>query len=188
MRLPRPSSVLTSVGLAAAAVLVVMLALQVRTLRDQVAQEREQRLALRGGMYVPAFRSVTTAGEPATVVDGTEGRQVLFLYNTSCEYCVQNIPAWKDLAERLADEPSVQVYGISSHSAEETRRYAAEHQLGYPTVLLEPRNLRSMFRADWVPQTVVVDGEGLILHARLGVLDTSAAIDSVVAAARPVGS
>jgi peroxiredoxin len=185
MRWPRIAPFLPSLGLTAAAILVVMLTLQVRSLREELGAERRNAAVLRTGMFVPAVQGFTLDGAPAALAETPAGeRQVLFLYNTRCPYCLQTLPAWKELAGRLAGDTSVQVYGVSVDSADLTLRYAREHALPYPTVLLHPRSLRSLYRADVVPQTVVLDAEGYVLHARAGVLDTTAALDSVIAATR----
>jgi hypothetical protein len=41
-----------------------------------------------------------------------------------------------------------------------------------------------MYRANTVPITMVIDGAGRVIYARMGVLDGDAAKDSIIAAVR----
>ncbi len=72
------------------------------------------------------------------------------------------------------------MYGLSLDEAEETRRFVEAEGLSFPVVQhLEPR-LSFLYRADLVPQVLVVGEGGRVVYARAGVLEGGAAIDSVL--------
>jgi cytochrome c biogenesis protein CcmG, thiol:disulfide interchange protein DsbE len=131
-------------------------------------------------MYIPRLDLELVEGGRVTIGAPPMGRwQVLFLYNTSCGFCRASAPAWEDVARR-AHELGVEVYGLSVDSLEATRRFVADHQLTFPSALLNDGRSRALFRADAVPQTVVIDTEGRVLYARPQTL-TQRGGDSVLA-------
>jgi peroxiredoxin len=183
--------ILPYAALAAAAVLVVVLGQQKRTLIEQVEQTRYQLREARTtpirGMWMPAFQASTLEGQPATIgeVQG-EGRQVLLMYTTTCPFCLSSIPAWKQLKTVTDTMTSVRaaVYGVSLDSVNVTRDYIAKHQLPYPTVRFPDEKIAGMYRSGTVPITLVLDERGRAIYSRTGELKNPLAVDSVLQAIR----
>lgn len=183
--------ILPYLALAAAAVLVVVLGQQKRSLIDQVEktqyQLRQARTEPMRGMWMPAFQAPTLEGQPATIgeVPG-EGRQVLLMYTTTCPYCLSSLPAWKQIKAAADTMTSMRtaVYGVSLDSVDVTRKYIAQHALPYQTVRFPDDKVAGMYRAGTVPVTLVLDERGRAIYSRTGELKDPAAIDSVMQAIR----
>jgi peroxiredoxin len=183
--------ILPYLALAAAAVLVVVLGQQKRSLIEQVEQTRYQLRQARTepmrGMWMPAFQAPTLEGQAATIGElPGEGRQVLLMYTTTCPYCLSSIPAWKQLKAAADTMTSMRaaVYGVSLDSVDVTRQYIARHALPYPTVRFPDEKVAGMYRAGTVPVTLVLDERGRTIYSRTGELKDPAAIDSVMQAIR----
>jgi peroxiredoxin len=183
--------ILPYAALTVAAVLVVVLGQQKRTLITQLEQAqyqlREARTMPIRGMYMPAFQAPTLEGQQATIgqVQG-EGRQVLLMYTTTCPYCLSSIPAWKQIKAAADTMKSIRaaVYGVSLDSVNLTRDYIARHRLPYQTVRFPDEKVAGMYRAGTVPVTLVLDENGRTIYSRTGELKDPAAIDSVMQAIR----
>ena len=80
------------------------------------------------------------------------------------------------------------IYGVSLDSFEATRAYAMEHALTFPVVSLTERRARGLFRLRRVPQVLILNDEGRVAFTRLGVVESQAALDSILAAARDTSS
>jgi peroxiredoxin len=180
----RIGKLLPAIALTAAAALVVVLSLKVRDLNDRYAKMAERATRPYKGMFVPTFQTTTLEGAPVTVGESPgAGRQVLFVFTTTCPYCQSTLPAWREIKASLDTVRSVPVavYGISLDSARLTRGYAAKNRLPFPVVHFPQDKLTALYRAGSVPLTVVLDEQGRMIHSHLGELKGRTAIDSVVA-------
>ena len=74
------------------------------------------------------------------------------------------------------------MYGISLSPEAETRLYVDEHGLRFPVLRFPEEKLRYLYRANGVPQVIVLDHEGRVIYTRPGELGAGAALDSVFAA------
>src|SRR3712207_6696625 len=122
----RIGKLLPALALTAAAALVVVLSLKVRDLNDRYAKLFERATRPYAGMFVPTFQTSTLTGEPVTVGRSEgQGRQVLFVFTTTCPYCMSTLPAWREITAKLDTVRSVPVavYGISLDSVPVTRQY-----------------------------------------------------------------
>lgn len=140
---------------------------------------------------MPTFRTATLQGDSVTIGERADGgRQVLVVFTTTCPYCRASLPAWKRLTA-LADtmsSPRVEVLGVALDSSRATiDRYAAEHTLPYRIVQFPQPKLAALYRSQRVPVTMVLNGDGRVIFARVGVVDTQAAEDSIVEAIRWIG-
>lgn len=179
--------IVVTAGLLAAVALVVVLSVQNRSLRAEYAALYRRASEPHAGMYAPTFRAVAISGESVTVGKAAGGgRQVLFVFTTTCPYCLASLPSWREIAAAVdtVRQPSVRTYGISLDSAEATRAYVRQHKLGFPVVGFPERKLVLLYRARAVPLTMVLDSAGRVLYSRLGVVDGRALIDSVLAVVR----
>jgi peroxiredoxin len=178
---------LGAAALAAACLLVLLLGFQNRALRRDVRHLRFRDGILHEGLVVPAFRAATLAGD-SVMIGGSEsgGRQVLFVFNTTCPYCLRSLPGWRTIAARLAsaDRPRITVVGVTLDSLEPTRRYVAAHQLGFPVVRFPNARTAGIYRATGVPITVVLDHEGNVLYGHGGPVVPGPVMDSVLSGAR----
>jgi peroxiredoxin len=183
----RIGRLLPAIALTAAAALVVVLSLKVRDLNDRYSKLTERAFRPYAGMYVPTFQTSTLEGAPVTVGESPgAGRQVLFIFTTTCPYCQSTLPAWREIKSSLDTVRSVPVavYGITLDSVPVSRGYAARNKLPFPVVRFPEDKLTAIYRAGTVPLTVVLDEEGRMIHSRLGELKGRPAIDSVLAAVR----
>ena len=140
------------------------------------------------GMYVPVVRAQSVGGDSFVIGEAGEGeRQVLFGFSTTCGYCDASLASWETIAAHLAEESGVQVFGVSRDSLEATRAYMEDQGLSFPVVTFSEPRIRALYRLQAVPQTLILNGEGRVIFVRLGAVESEAAVDSVVAAARATG-
>jgi len=183
----RSSRLAYPLALAVAALLVVVVAFQNRTLREELRTLRRRAEGPYRGLVVPSFRAVTLAGDSVTIGEGAPGvRQVLFIFNTTCGFCRETLPYWRRIAHELRTEErrEVEVYGISVDSEAETRRYVGEEGVSFPVLGFPEVKLVRLYRAEGVPRTLVLDHEGEVLYARAGSFRSESVVDSIIAAAR----
>lgn len=180
----KPRSLLMPAALAASTILVVVLALRVRSLTRENEELFRRATQPRAGMFVPAFTGATTDGGTVSVGSPARGRQVLFVFNATCPYCRASIPTWTRIgAEVEAARGRGAVVGVSLDSAGTARAYAARHGLRYPVAIFPDQRTMALYRTRAVPVTMVVDSTGRVLLARVGELKEGIAADSVRAAA-----
>jgi peroxiredoxin len=184
MSVSRFSRLFAPIVVLAAAALVVTLAVQKRSLVKQYMELQQRELLPYEGMWVPTFEAVTLDGELVVIGEAEGGsRQVLLILDTTCSFCRASLPAWEDLSGRLASvgEPVVHVYGISLSPVAETRLYVDEHGLTFPVLRFPDEKIRYLYRANGVPQVIVLDHEGRVIHTRPGELDEGEELDSLFA-------
>jgi peroxiredoxin len=188
MSAKRIASFFPVIALLFATGLVIVLSRQLDGARKQRDLLMERSRSLQPGAYVPVQSTPTLDGSSVVLGEVAPGtRQVLFVYNTRCPFCLASVPAWQRIAGRLRGNRAARVVAVSLDSLEVTRRYARRHALRYPSaILLDPRPT-SLFRFNNVPQTLVIDERGRVMYSRVGRLDEGPAADSVLAAvARPL--
>jgi peroxiredoxin len=187
MAMFRRGSTWSLIGLVCATTLVVLLALQLRSVRGDNETLRDRERSLAAGMYVPQLDLLLVTGGRVVIGAPQNGSlEVLFLFNTKCGFCIRSLAAWQDAVQRVAGL-KVQVRGLSLDSLATTKRYVEDHHLTFPTALLLDRRDQVLLRADGVPQTLLVETDGLVRYARLGTF-TPAAADSLVALVRSLGA
>jgi len=170
-------------ALSVAAVLVVVLAMQLRAARAELQAEKHKAFLPASGQVVPAVRARTLDGDSLLLGAGEPGtRQVLFIFNTRCGVCITTLPGWRRVHARLAGQAGVKVVGWSQDADSLTQHYAGQHELAFPVVVGLPLRYLKLYHGWAVPATLVVDEEGTIVYGRPGIL-TAAAEDSVVDAA-----
>jgi thiol-disulfide isomerase/thioredoxin len=110
---------------------------------------------------------------------------VVFIFRTTCPFCRATLPIWQQVSDSLRRVPSppIELLAISLDSLEPTRAYVRANGLPYPALLFPERKLARLYRAAAVPLTLVLNGEGRVLYARTGLLDSAAVLDSVYRAA-----
>ena len=175
--------------------LVVVLSRQVRAERAELATARERLRVVAVGDVVPPLHAMALDGARLDVADDpSQALHVVFVFNTSCPFCLQTLPTWQDLAARLGAMPGVAAVGWSHDPDSLTLQYVAEHALRFPVIAPGPR-WRMAYKVGRVPTTLVVSAAGRVLYARAGVLSDGAvdslltvvagsAVDSVLAVVR----
>ena len=186
--LKRAARLALLIAVSAAAVLVIALAREKQSLEARYGESASRLLYPYAGMYVPVVRGPSLHGDSIVIGKAGEGeRQVLFGFSTTCGYCDASLASWETIAAHLAEESGVWVFGVSRDSPEATRAYVEDHGLSFPIVTFTDPRIQALYRLQAVPQTLILNGEGRVIYARLGAVESEAAVDSVVAAARAAG-
>jgi peroxiredoxin len=183
----RAAVAFTCVMLVGAAFLVILLARQNRLLRETKQRLTDRILYPYAGLFVPEARVESLAGDTVVIGSGTTGRpQLLFFFTTSCQYCKESIPIWNSLADSVAagTPPVAMVYGVSLSSKDSTRAFMRDHPVRFPVVTMLGPRMRYLYRARAVPVTVVLGSDGRYSFSSLGVITSSATVDSLLRAAR----
>jgi thiol-disulfide isomerase/thioredoxin len=110
---------------------------------------------------------------PVTLAKVLAGRPALVnLWAPWCERCKTELPDLDRLSRRL--EGCAVVIGVAvGEDAAHTAAFVHERGLGYPQVVDEGFHLADTLRQSRVPTTLVIDGEGTIVHVGLA-LDQAA--------------
>jgi hypothetical protein len=161
-------------------VLVVILGMRVGRLEDRVGQLQERASTAYPGLVVPSFTTTSIEGDTITIGETAGPKQVLFMFTTTCPYCLASIPAWRDIAT-LADTStslSFTAFAVSLDSIPATADYARSNTLTQ-VVTFPGRRWAGLYRIRSVPHILVLSSEGRVLYSRTGVFTNQAALDSL---------
>jgi len=162
------------IALAAAAVLILALARNKQSLEARYGELVARIQHPYAGMYVPVVRGPSLHGDSIVIGKAGAGeRQVLFGLSTTCGYCDASLASWESITAQLAEESGARVFGVSRDSLEATRAYVEDHGLSFPIVTLTEPRIRALYRLQAVPQTLILEGEGRVIYARLGAVEGS---------------
>lgn len=188
-RIIASSRSLLAIGLLLATGLAAFLGWRYEKLGEDVQDLRRElqrrTLAPPAGAVVPVRSVATIDGDSLVLGDPEPGTADLLVFlRTTCPACEETLPAVRSLMERLGSASDVHVAGIFLDSAADVRAYREQHDLSIPAVSMLDRRTVSLFRVGIVPLAVVVGDEGRVVHARPGVMDAEAAVDSLVRVTR----
>jgi len=169
--------------LALLSVTVAVLAYEVRALKPQADTLMRNRALPYAGQLVPTARALTLTGDTVILGETAKGRsQVLFFLSASCQYCLQTLPTWKQLATQLQADSAKRfdVYGVSFSSPDSTAEFVRTHALPFQVLRIPDRKTRQLFRVKATPITVVTDHEGVIALVHPSVIASQSQMDSIL--------
>lgn len=158
-------------GLAAAALLLGLLACRV---------ERPPDGSEAAGEAAPDFTLEALDGSMVSLASLRGKPVVLDFWATWCSPCVFQIPILNAFHERNGDRVEVLGVAIDVDGREVVAPFADEHDIGY-RVLLGDTALAQSYQAMGFPTLYVIDEEGVIRSAHIGVLDGEDLVASVEA-------
>jgi hypothetical protein len=173
-----------AVLLAASLAITLRLSATSRALRTEVRRLRQRALTAHPGLYLPPHRAGTLAGDSAALGlrAGAAGPQLLFYVSADCGLCTATAPVWDSIARGLATARApVDVRWVSVDSLPKAAAWARGRAIEpRRVVLLAGEPPRRWYRAQAVPQTVLLDAEGRVTYAHAGVFTSrAAALDSL---------
>lgn len=148
--------------------LAMVLALSAATACDKPAVPRAPAL----GAAVPAFAAMNLEGQPVTLESLKGQVVVLNVWATWCRPCLEEIPQLEALHQTFGAQ-GVKVVGVSIDAAgmgADVRDFATAQNMHY-TVWLDPdHDVQLKFLTMGVPETFVIDKQGVIRARTIGAL------------------
>ncbi len=117
--------------------------------------------------YAPDFTLESLTGEMVRLSEQRGTPVVVNFWATWCPPCVEEMPALQALADS-----GVKVFGINMREdAEAVRDFVTDLGITYP-ILLDPDDATVLaYSVLGLPQTVVIDANGVIVDRRFGPID-----------------
>jgi thiol-disulfide isomerase/thioredoxin len=174
---------LTVTGFVAVSSLVVLLARRVIDLSQAYSELRTRSSLPHTGYVVPTIQVGALNGDSLVVgqLADSGGRQLVFVFTTTCPYCRATLPIWDLVFDSLSRVPTngVHVVAMSLDSTAVTSAYAEEHRLRYQIAFFPDWKAVRFFRARVVPQTLVLSHLGEVLYSHVGLLEKGPGLDSL---------
>ncbi len=181
----RPVIVLTS-ALVVATVLVLLLSLHVRQLREDQRWLVDRATTPYVGMYVPRVSLNALDGTHRLLGQPRAQHQVVFFFTTTCPHCLSSLPMVRSIANQLdtVSGGSAEMLGVAYAATPVAAAYARKHALPFPVIASEDRRTSMLFRARKVPLLLVIGRDGRIRYSRIGVLNSKEGVNGVLSAVR----
>ena len=147
-------SIVLSVISLALAVLVVLLVVQNRNLKQQLAGPP----GLAAGERLSSFALADASGAPVQVPVGDGKRRLLLVFTSTCPHCAHAMPIWRDLM--AGGNGGLEVVGVQMDAGSE----AAKPIDTLPFPVMSPGTAPPEFlgKLTGVPASILVDGSGKI--------------------------
>jgi len=105
------------------------------------------------------FKGLDGSEETINLSDGRH-KTLFLVFNTSCQYCVQQYPYWKAITENL-DSTTWRILAITSEeNYDKIKAHLEEHKLDTVKVACIRREEMQKSRMMYTPMTLVVDIDG----------------------------
>jgi peroxiredoxin len=178
----RSFPILLATGLLLSVTLNVALSIRHRQLKAHYGLVKALTRLPQAGMQYPAFDGVTATGDRVMIGEAPPGtRQLIFVLTSTCPYCAETIPVWRALADEFRRDSTgtLAIYALVTDSVETTQQYLDALEFPVTAVGFPDRRTLKLARATQVPQTLLVDDDGWIRYAHMGLFRNQTAVDSV---------
>lgn len=99
-----------------------------------------------------------------------------------CTPCREEIPELNKLAEEYADQLTVLAVNFDNEQGEELMAQVEKLGIEFPSLQSDPRALWSLKPVSVLPETLVIDSEGVLLHRLIGPQTLESLADKVIPA------
>ena len=99
-----------------------------------------------------------------------------------CTPCREEIPELNKLAEEYADQLTVLAVNFDGEQGEELLAQVEKLGIEFPSLQSDPRAIWSLKPASVLPETLVIDSEGVLLHRLIGPQTLESLADKVIPA------
>lgn len=165
----------TSIFLIALIVLgaVILFWLQVK---DDVSVNPTGQARLGKGLPAPDFSLPALDGQRIRLSDYRGKVVLLNIWATWCLPCVEEMPSMERLHQTMSEEDfKILAVSIDASGAEAVRAFMKHHGLSF-TALSDPQNtIRSLYQITGVPESFIIDRNGVIVEKVIGPRDWAAA-------------
>jgi peroxiredoxin len=145
-------------------VLNLLLALQGRTLRKDLAARATKELNL--GTVVPTLNVLNMEGRPVSLTYAdTRVPTVVYVFSPDCHWCARNADNVKQLVTNAGQR--YRFVGVSL-SAENLTQYVSENELPFQVYSSPTELTRAAYKMGGTPQTLVISSEGKLLKNWIG--------------------
>ena len=142
----------------ALAVLVVLLVLENRNLKQKLSGGGEPRGGLAVGEIVSPFSLADASGAAQQVSVGDGHPRLLLVFTSTCPNCTHAIPIWRDLLRENGG--GMEVLGVQMDAG--TAAAKPIETLPFPVYSPGSAPPEFLSKVPWVPCTIVVDGAGKV--------------------------
>ena len=129
------------------------------------------------GKGVPAqnFTFPSLDGKKVNLAD-YKGKVVLLnIWATWCAPCVAEMPSMEKLYQELKDEGfEILAVSVDESGAEAVNPFMKKHKLGFPVLLDTKGDIKTLYQATGIPESFIIDGEGIIVEKIIGPRDWAA--------------
>lgn len=168
-RRPDGFTIFLGIACAALAVLVVLLSIQNRRLKEEIA-DLAARSAVVGGTWSVGdpvgsltLRSVDGESKVAFPPPGASGSTALLVFSTTCPACRETFPWWNELTRQVGPDRIAGVRTDAGHGEE------SAEVLEFPVYAFDPDDPGLAAKFPFVPATVVFDARGTVTEIVFGV-------------------
>jgi peroxiredoxin len=149
-------------------VLVLVMGVEILLL---VQENRELRVALKapGGSLkilnpkekVPPLSGIDQKGEKVKVEYPSSKKTVLFWFSVECPSCEYNLEFWKQIYHKHSSG-MLRFFGVTSSEEDKTEEFIKKFQLEFPVLVLSDFSLLEKYRVEVIPQTMLIDTNGVV--------------------------
>lgn len=120
------------------------------------------------GKPAPRFESTTLTGEKIGLEDLNDRVVVIDFWATWCAPCVAAMPIIKEVTDKFAEQGVISLAINTGEEKEDVETFLKEQELDL-TVLLDPKGkIADAYKADAIPQTIVIGKSGAVESVHLG--------------------
>lgn len=122
------------------------------------------------GQKAPPFQLATATGEQWKLEDAHGKVVVLDFWATWCGPCVAAMPQLQELHEAFAkDGREVIIVGVNQQeTVDDIEQFVEEHGITFPQVLDEMGTVGNSYQVSGIPQTVLIDADGIVQAVHVG--------------------
>jgi peroxiredoxin len=138
------------------------------------------------GAPAPDFDAEDLAGKRVKLSDYRGKVVVLVFWYRRCIPCRAMIPHERELVERYRDKPFAMISVYSDQDYDQARKVVAEQNMTWPIVKagVGPDAITRTYNVDLFPTIFVIDGAGMIRHARISGYQLDSAVAQALAEAK----
>jgi peroxiredoxin len=156
----------------ALAAVVILLALQNRNLKTQIASLSARLPATEslepGDVFGPLVLIDETGARVPLVFDAGPRQTLLLLFTLTCPACEKTLPVWSELVAGVTN-PELRVVGVQLDRANDPGSLATV-TLPFQVYGVEPAESTALAKMPYIPSTVILDGNGVVEQAWFGML------------------
>jgi peroxiredoxin len=128
------------------------------------------------GEPAPNFTFPGLDGKNVSLADHKGKVVLLNIWATWCAPCVAEMPSMEKLYQELKNEGfELLAVSIDESGAEAVTPFMEKHKLSFPVLLDTRGDIKSLYRVTGVPESFIMDKDGIIVEKVIGPRDWSAA-------------